>query len=124
MPASIMLAAGGTGGHVYPAIAVAEALVARGHSVDTIRFTVDARPANARAVERAGFACDVLPLEHGFRAHDLRAHVAAMPAVIRATHRAGGLRKRYRPNVVVGFGASAALPLVLAARAARVPVVV
>src|SRR3954471_1726643 len=105
MPTSIMLAAGGTGGHVYPAIAVAQALVARGHPADTVRFTVDARPANARAVERAGFAYDVLPLEHGFRAHDPRGSFAAVPAVLRSTYRAGRLRARYRPGVVIGFGA-------------------
>jgi UDP-N-acetylglucosamine--N-acetylmuramyl-(pentapeptide) pyrophosphoryl-undecaprenol N-acetylglucosamine transferase len=121
---TFMLAAGGTGGHVYPAIAVAEALVARGHAADAIRFTLDARPANAEAVERAGFGFDVLPLERGFRRHNLRANVAVIGAVARATYRASGLRERYQPRVVIGFGAYAALPLVLAARLARLPVVV
>jgi UDP-N-acetylglucosamine--N-acetylmuramyl-(pentapeptide) pyrophosphoryl-undecaprenol N-acetylglucosamine transferase len=119
-----MLAAGGTGGHVYPAIAVAEALVARGHGASDIRFTVDARPANGDALARAGFAYDVLPLERGFRRHDLRGDVAVVGAVAKATRRAQQLRAQYGPEAVLGFGAYAALPLVLAARMARLPVVV
>ncbi len=121
---TFLLAAGGTGGHVYPAIAVAEALVARGHSTRDIRFTLDARPANGDAVRRAGFAYDVLAMERGYRRHDLRGNLAVVPALLRATCRARTLRKRYEPSVVIGFGAYATLPVVLAARLGRVPVVV
>src|SRR5262245_61914289 len=119
-----MLAAGGTGGHVYPAIAVAEALVARGHAADAIRFTVDARPANADAVGRAGFGYDVLALDRGLRRGDLRGNAAVSWAALRATLRARELVDTRDASVVVGFGAYAALPLVLAARLARRPVVV
>ncbi len=119
-----MLAAGGTGGHVYPAIAVAQALVARGHAATDILFTVDARPATGEAVGRAGFDYEVLPLDHGFRRGDVRGNVSAARAALRATRRARALVSQSRPHVVVGFGAYAALPLVLAARAARVPLVV
>ncbi len=120
----LMLAAGGTGGHVYPAIAVAEALVARGHSVDTLRFTIDARPATTEALERSGFAYDVLPLDAGWRRRAVLANVGAARAAVRSTLLARKLVRRYRPRVVLGFGAYASLPLVLAARAQHIPVVV
>jgi UDP-N-acetylglucosamine--N-acetylmuramyl-(pentapeptide) pyrophosphoryl-undecaprenol N-acetylglucosamine transferase len=119
-----MLAAGGTGGHVYPAIAVAQALVARGHHTAELRFTVDARPATAEAVVRAGFAYDALPVDAGVRRGAARANLAAIAAAIRATAMAFRLVRRHQPRVVIGFGAYASMPLVLAARAMRVPVVV
>ena len=44
------VAGGGTGGHVYPALALADALVARGHARDAIRFLGASRGLEARAV--------------------------------------------------------------------------
>ena len=121
--ASYVLAAGGTGGHVYPAIAVAEALVARGHARGDIRFVVDARPATAEAVARAGFAYDVLPLDHGFTRGDVPANPRGRGRG-RARDRPGEPARRLAPHVVVAFGAYAAFPIVVGARLHRIPVVV
>ena len=56
-----MITGGGTGGHVYPALALADALVARGHPRDTIRFVGARRGLEARVVPEAGYAIDLLP---------------------------------------------------------------
>jgi UDP-N-acetylglucosamine--N-acetylmuramyl-(pentapeptide) pyrophosphoryl-undecaprenol N-acetylglucosamine transferase len=112
---------------VYPAIALAEQLRADDPEL-TIRFVVDARPASAEAVRRAGFECTVLPLHRGLQ-RSLR------PAAIVASLRAGlalvasvalalWAVLRARPAVVVGFGAYVTVPVVLAARARRVPILV
>ncbi|HEY1737569.1 MAG TPA: UDP-N-acetylglucosamine--N-acetylmuramyl-(pentapeptide) pyrophosphoryl-undecaprenol N-acetylglucosamine transferase [Acidimicrobiia bacterium] len=119
-----VLAAGGTGGHVFPAIAVAAALVARGHSADDIWFIVDARPATADAIRRAGFGYGVLPLERGMRRGDARGNAAVVWTTLRSTRLARRMIAARDARVVVGFGAYATLPPVLAARLSRIPVVV
>ncbi|MGH9004182.1 MAG: glycosyltransferase, partial [Acidimicrobiia bacterium] len=56
-----MVTGGGTGGHVYPGLALAEALVARGHDRATIHWVGSARGLEATAVPAAGFTVDLLP---------------------------------------------------------------
>ncbi len=119
-----LLVAGGTGGHVYPAIAVAEALVARGHDASGLRFVTDTRDVVLAAVARTQFASDVLPIEHGLQRGARVANLAVVAHSIRAGFTALRLVRRYRPQVVVAFGAYVSLPMVIAARMLRVPVVV
>ena len=57
----VLISGGGTGGHVFPALALAEELVARGYARDRIRFVGAARGLEATAVPAAGFAIDLLP---------------------------------------------------------------
>lgn len=118
---------GGTGGHVYPALAVADELVRRGHDAASVRFLGSERGMEARAVPAAGYAIDLLP-GRGFRrslapaavVQNLRTAVATLVACARALV----LLRRLRPAVVVGVGGYAAAPGVLAARLLGIPVVV
>lgn len=119
-----LLVAGGTGGHVYPAVAVADALVARGHAHATLRFVTDRRTVARAALARTRFVCDELPIAHGL---DRRARLANVAVVARAawsTLVALRLMARLRPRVVAAFGAYVSLPVVVAARCWRVPVIV
>jgi len=122
-----VVAGGGTGGHVYPALAVADELVRRGYPRESIRFLGSERGLEARAVPEAGYSIDLL---HG---RGLRQSLA--PATIlqnlrtgwdtaRACVRAVGIVRRLRPAVVFGVGGYAAAPGVLAALLLRIPVVV
>ena len=56
-----VVAGGGTGGHVYPALAVADQLVRRGHPADSLRFLGSARGLEAEAVPAAGYTIELLP---------------------------------------------------------------
>lgn len=122
-----MVAGGGTGGHVYPALAVADELVRRGHAREHVRFVGSERGLEVRAVPAAGYAIDVLP-GRGFRrslapgavAQNLATAVATLVATVRAV----GLLRRHRPRVVLGVGGYAAAPSVLAAALLRIPMVV
>jgi UDP-N-acetylglucosamine--N-acetylmuramyl-(pentapeptide) pyrophosphoryl-undecaprenol N-acetylglucosamine transferase len=118
-----LLVAGGTGGHVYPAIAVADVLTS-GAGPWTVRFAVDARPASHAAVVRSGYAADVLPIRRGLQRRHIMASLRAALDAVRATVVAWRLVRRYRPRVVVGFGAYVTVPAILAARVQRVPLVV
>jgi UDP-N-acetylglucosamine--N-acetylmuramyl-(pentapeptide) pyrophosphoryl-undecaprenol N-acetylglucosamine transferase len=112
-----LIAAGGTAGHVRPALAVAEALRARGVSVT---FAGSAERVESRLVPDAGFELDTfavsgLPRKPG-------------PALFRALWRAAfapvaclRILRRRRPDVVLGGGGYVAGPMVFAAWLRRVP---
>ncbi|HEY3673312.1 MAG TPA: UDP-N-acetylglucosamine--N-acetylmuramyl-(pentapeptide) pyrophosphoryl-undecaprenol N-acetylglucosamine transferase [Acidimicrobiia bacterium] len=123
----VLISGGGTGGHVFPALALAEELVARGHDRDRIRFVGAARGLEATAVPAAGFEIDLLP----GRGLERSASPAAIGRNLRTTYdtvvafaRASALVGRLRPRVVVGVGGYASLPALVAARARRIPAVV
>lgn len=119
-PVYALLSGGGTGGHTYPAIAVAQELERRGHAV---RFVGGKRGIEGRVVPAAGFAIDLLPgrgLQRKLTLQNISAILGAAAAVAQAI----AIVRRHRPRVVVGFGGYASFPCVLAARLLRVPVVV
>jgi UDP-N-acetylglucosamine--N-acetylmuramyl-(pentapeptide) pyrophosphoryl-undecaprenol N-acetylglucosamine transferase len=115
-----LLTGGGTGGHTYPAIAVAQELEHRGH---TVRFVGGKRGIEGRVVPAAGFEIDLLP-GRGLQRRLTIQNVAALWDAASAVVRAIAIVRRHRPRVVVGFGGYASFPCVFAARLLRVPVVV
>jgi undecaprenyldiphospho-muramoylpentapeptide beta-N-acetylglucosaminyltransferase len=122
-----LVTGGGTGGHVYPALAVAEELVRHGHPADAIRFVGARRGIESVAVPEAGFALDTLPgrgLQRRLTPTAIRDNVGALAGSARALLAARRIVRRTRPRVVFGVGGYASLPCVLAARLARVPTVV
>jgi len=122
-----LITGGGTGGHVYPALALAEELVTRGHERSGIRFVGAACGLEANAVPEAGFAIDLLPgrgLRRAFTPAAVRSNVGAVCWSAVAVARANRVVRRARPRVVVGVGGYASLPTLVAARAHRMPLVV
>ena len=111
----IALAAGGTGGHVFPAIAVAEALAARG--ADTMMMT-DRR--GARLMGGAPFT--VLPAGSPFQSGLLRRGRAVLQLGAGLVMAAMIMRRR-RPVAMVGFGGYPSFAPMLAARLAGIPAV-
>jgi UDP-N-acetylglucosamine--N-acetylmuramyl-(pentapeptide) pyrophosphoryl-undecaprenol N-acetylglucosamine transferase len=119
-----LLSGGGTGGHTYPAIAVAQELVQRGH---TVRFVGGRRGIEGRVVPEAGFEIDLLAGRGLQRRHlvaNLAQNLAAIFGALSAVVHSIAIVRRHRPRIVVGFGGYASFPCVLAARILRVPVVV
>jgi undecaprenyldiphospho-muramoylpentapeptide beta-N-acetylglucosaminyltransferase len=122
-----LVSGGGTGGHVYPALALADALVARGHPRDSIRFLGARRGLEATAVPTAGYRIDLLPsrgFQRGVTPRHIVDNVRMVGAMVVAMFGALRLVRRLRPRVVVGVGGYASLPGVLAARLTGIPVVV
>ena len=122
-----LVTGGGTGGHVYPALAVAEELVRRGHGRDEIRFVGAARGLEATVVPSAGFAIELLPgrgIRRSLRPAALRDNLGALVGTVRAFGRAFRIVGHTRPRVVLGVGGYASLPCIVAARLRRVPAVV
>ena len=114
-----LLAAGGTGGHLIPAFALADQLIARGHHVALI---TDRRGA-AIPGRPAACAMHVLPAGRLAGWNPL-GWVRALRAVARGRRMALRLIDSFAPGAVVGFGGYPALPALLAALSARVPTVI
>jgi UDP-N-acetylglucosamine--N-acetylmuramyl-(pentapeptide) pyrophosphoryl-undecaprenol N-acetylglucosamine transferase len=114
---------GGTAGHVLPALAVAEALVASGHDPGAIHYLGAQRGIETRLLPGTGFAHTFLDVV-GVQRRLTRRNLSFVPKLWRARRRAITLVRELRPRVVVSVGGYASLPGVLAARHLRVPVVV
>ena len=114
----MVIAAGGTAGHVVPALAVADALRERGAEV---QFAGGER-AEAELVPKAGYPFHALRVAGIDRGNPLRAARAAGLAAL-ATGKALRLLRKLRPDVVLGGGGYVAGPVGLAAVALRIPLV-
>jgi UDP-N-acetylglucosamine--N-acetylmuramyl-(pentapeptide) pyrophosphoryl-undecaprenol N-acetylglucosamine transferase len=114
----VVIAAGGTAGHVVPAIAVADALRAEGADV---RF-VGGERAEAELVPAAGYELDPLKVEGISRTNPVKAARAALRALA-AVGAAGRLLRRRQADVVLGGGGYVAGPVGLAAVLRGTPLV-
>lgn len=123
MSAFAVVAGGGTAGHVLPALAVAEALVARGHPPAAIHYTGAARGIETRLLPETPFPHTFFDVV-GFQRRLDRRNLAFLPKQLRARRQAIELLRRLGPKVVVSVGGYASMPAVLAARRLDVPVVV
>jgi UDP-N-acetylglucosamine--N-acetylmuramyl-(pentapeptide) pyrophosphoryl-undecaprenol N-acetylglucosamine transferase len=113
---TIVIAAGGTAGHVVPALAVADALRERGASVEFI----GGERAEAELVPAAGYPLHRLRVTGMDRSNPMRAARALLLAA-RATGRARRLLRRIGADAVLGGGGYVAGPVGLAARTLRLP---
>ena len=113
-----VLAAGGTGGHLLPAFALAAELDRRGHHVALV---TDER--GARIPGKPSFLpAHVLPA--GRLGKNPIALAKGLAAIWRGRAMALRLFESFEPACVVGFGGYPALPALLAARSARIPTVI
>jgi UDP-N-acetylglucosamine--N-acetylmuramyl-(pentapeptide) pyrophosphoryl-undecaprenol N-acetylglucosamine transferase len=112
-----VIAAGGTAGHVRPALAVAEALRARGASVT---FAGSRDRVESQLVPEAGFELDTFAIS-GFPRRLGIGLVRSLWQALRAPFACWGILGRRRPDVVLGGGGYVAGPMVLAARLRGIP---
>ncbi|HWP38687.1 MAG TPA: undecaprenyldiphospho-muramoylpentapeptide beta-N-acetylglucosaminyltransferase [Gemmatimonadales bacterium] len=118
---SVVIAGGGTGGHLMPALAIADALRSLRPAVDLLLVGAE-RGIEAAILPNRSFRYVLLPAEPLYRRQwwkNLRWMVRA-PRLYAA---ARAVLERERPAVVVGTGGYAAVPMLLAARARGVPIV-
>ena len=117
-----VVAGGGTAGHVVPAIAIGEALVARGHPRSSIHFVGSKRGIDRKLVPAAGFNLSLLPgrgLARKLTLDNLQSLFGFAVGLVLAI----ALLARLRPAVVVSMGGYAAAPCALAAALFRIPLV-
>jgi UDP-N-acetylglucosamine--N-acetylmuramyl-(pentapeptide) pyrophosphoryl-undecaprenol N-acetylglucosamine transferase len=115
----VIIAGGGTGGHLYPGIAVAREWLAR-FPESTITFAGTARGIEARVVPREGFALDVIR-SGGLKGKSLADRARGAWLVPLGLADAWHLVSRRRPNLVIGVGGYSSGPVVLVAALRGVP---
>jgi UDP-N-acetylglucosamine--N-acetylmuramyl-(pentapeptide) pyrophosphoryl-undecaprenol N-acetylglucosamine transferase len=118
MAPTIVIAAGGTAGHVVPALAVADALRSEGAHV----VFVGGERAERTLVPEAGYPLEPIAVEGLSRSNPLKAARAAAKAVA-AVGTAARILHRVRPDAVMGGGGYVAGPVGFAAVARRTPLV-
>ncbi|MEO1058617.1 MAG: glycosyltransferase [Actinomycetota bacterium] len=122
-----VVAGGGTAGHVLPALAVAEALVARGYPAAQIHYVGARRGVETEMLPQSPFPhtfFEVDGLQRSLGRDALRRNVSFGPKMARSTRAAIALLRELQPQVVVSVGGYASLPPVFAARRLGIPVVV
>ncbi len=114
---SWVVAGGGTGGHVTPALALGERIAERG---DDVVFLGGQRGLEGRLVPRAGFELVQLPAQP-LMGRGWLGRIAALGPILRASRSALRLLRERRADLVVSVGGYASLPAVLAAALSRTP---
>ncbi len=117
----IVIAAAGTGGHVFPALAVAEELRARGHEITWLGTTE--QRLEARVVPAAGFELEQISMQ-GLRGHGVLRKLTMPLRMMKAIGQCRKVYRRHHTALVVSFGGYVCGPAGLAAKAAGIPLLV
>lgn len=117
----VVVAGGGTGGHLFPGIALAEQFVARNPETRVL-FIGTGRPFEAAAVHRAGFTHRTVTAE-GIKRRGWRRALSAMVKIPKGIAEAVGILSEFRPHLVLGVGGYASGPTVAAGWLTRKAVV-
>jgi len=116
----VMVMAGGTGGHVFPALAVAKELQRRGHQ---IRWLGTARGLESEVIPREGIDIDFVPIR-GLRGNGVLGWLLAPFKISNALLKVLAAIKRYDPAVVLGMGGFVTGPGGVAARLLGIPLII
>jgi UDP-N-acetylglucosamine--N-acetylmuramyl-(pentapeptide) pyrophosphoryl-undecaprenol N-acetylglucosamine transferase len=118
--APVLIMAGGTGGHVFPALAVARVL--RGRGVPVVWLGAPGG-LESRLVPANGFPIEWISVR-GLRGKGLLAWLRAPFAILNAVLQAAGILRRVRPRAVLGAGGFASGPGGIAAWLLRIPLLI
>ena len=110
----ILIAGGGTGGHLYPALAIAQAIKKINPETD-VHFVGTALGLEKEIVPKTGFPLHLISGAKLNTPGKIFSKVGAVLAVLKGCWQALGLLFRYRPTVVLGVGGYASAPVVLVA---------
>jgi UDP-N-acetylglucosamine--N-acetylmuramyl-(pentapeptide) pyrophosphoryl-undecaprenol N-acetylglucosamine transferase len=112
----VVLAGGGTGGHLFPGLAVAREFQRR-DSTTEILFIGTAQGIEFRVLPKEGFKLETLEVK-GIKGRGWRGWLDAAYGVPSSLLRSAAILKKFRPDCVIGLGGYASGPVVLAAKLA------
>lgn len=118
----VLFAAGGTGGHIYPAVAVAKEVLRRDSS-SKIRFVGTAKGLETKLVPQNGFELSTID-SAGLKNVGLVGKLKGLLILPKSFLEARKLLKEFNPNVVVGAGGYVTGPVLLMASLMKIPTLV
>ncbi len=118
----VMISGGGTGGHIFPAIAIANAVRDREATTQFLFVGAEGKM-EMEKVPAAGYTIAGLPIR-GFQRGSITRNLALPWRVIRSMMKARKLVREFKPNVAVGVGGYASGPLLAAAQRMDVPTLI
>lgn len=118
----LLIAAGGTGGHIFPGIAVAKELMQR-HSSMEVLFVGTARGLETKIVPEAGFQL-VLIDSAGLKNVGFKGKLKGMAVLPKSFLEARRILKDFKPDVVIGAGGYVSGPVLLMASLMKIPTMV
>ncbi|CAN5234458.1 undecaprenyldiphospho-muramoylpentapeptide beta-N-acetylglucosaminyltransferase [soil metagenome] len=121
-PYRILISGGGTGGHIFPAIAIANALKARDSRTELLFVGAEGRM-EMQKVPEAGYKIEGLNIT-GFQRGNLLKNFALPFKIASSLMKANSIINAFKPNVVVGVGGFASGPTMWVAAKKGIPVLV
>lgn len=121
-----VITGGGTAGHVFPALAIAELLIEAGEDRDSLLYVGSRRGPESGLVPEAGLRgrwYDVQGVRRSIAPTAILASLKAVALLVVATVSCWGLLRKERPRVVVSVGGYASMPATIAARLTNTPLV-
>ncbi|MEI6205499.1 MAG: undecaprenyldiphospho-muramoylpentapeptide beta-N-acetylglucosaminyltransferase [Desulfuromonadales bacterium] len=115
----LIIAGGGTGGHLFPGIAVAEEFLYRDRANEVL-FVGTEHGIEARAVPAAGYRLELISAA-GIRGKGGFTQIKGIAMMVYGYAQSRKILKNFRPDMVLGVGGYASLPMVLAARGMQIP---
>ncbi|MBY0544248.1 MAG: UDP-N-acetylglucosamine--N-acetylmuramyl-(pentapeptide) pyrophosphoryl-undecaprenol N-acetylglucosamine transferase [Gammaproteobacteria bacterium] len=116
----IMIAAGGTGGHIFPGLAVAKIFLDQG---DAVVWVGTKKGLETRLVPEQGIRLLTISMQ-GLRGKGIARLIKAPLLMLRAVHEARCLIKQESPDLILGMGGYVSAPVGVAARLCGVPLVI
>ncbi|MDR1653755.1 MAG: undecaprenyldiphospho-muramoylpentapeptide beta-N-acetylglucosaminyltransferase [Prevotellaceae bacterium] len=114
-----LISGGGTGGHIFPAISIANALKARQPDAEILFVGAVGRMEMER-VPQAGYPIEGLPVS-GFDRKNMLKNIKVLFNLQRSISRARKILRRFQPDAVIGVGGYASAPVLRAATAMHIP---
>ncbi len=115
----LIVAGGGTGGHLFPGIAIAEEFLARSQD-NQVLFVGSERGIEARAIPRLGYQLELISAA-GIRGKGSLAKLKGAAMLLYGYAQSRKILRRFQPDLVLGVGGYASLPMVMAARGMGIP---
>jgi UDP-N-acetylglucosamine--N-acetylmuramyl-(pentapeptide) pyrophosphoryl-undecaprenol N-acetylglucosamine transferase len=110
----LLLAGGGTGGHLFPAVALAQQLLEQEPSAEVL-FVGTAQGLEARVLPQLGLPLELIDIS-GLVGKQLLAKLALLPKLLLSVRQSMQIIDRFQPDVVIGVGGYASGPVALAAK--------
>jgi len=118
----LLLAGGGTGGHLFPAIALAEQLKYEEPQSEVL-FVGPEKGLEARMLPELGWPLETIEMS-GWAGRGFLARLKVLGKLVKSFYQCRAIMRQFKPDVVVGVGGYASVPALLAAKTKGVPYLV